>query len=419
MLIYTSGTTGQPKGVMLTHHNIASNAVDAFSCIRDVLRPGDRVISVLPYAHIYESTNVYGYLVSGSVIFVNTKIENLVDDLRSVEPAMMLGVPRIFERVLVAIVSKVKNEGGARAKIVPWALATGREYMRAKSAGKAIDAALAVQFALARTLALNKIRPALGLAKLKFCGSGSAPLHSDTALTFMGFGVPISEGYGLTECSPVVTVNDPLAPRIGTVGSPIPNLEIKLADDGELLVRGPGVMKGYYRDRAATDRAIVGGWLHTGDIATIRPDGFVKIVDRKNELFKTSGGKYIAPGRIESALLRSLYFNQAMVFGKGHAHPRALVSPNWANVRGELALAAEIPADELRGRPDVIAFLESEARARTADLAPFEHIRKIAILPRDLTIEDGELSPTQKIKRRVVEAHFAELIGEAPAPALV
>jgi long-chain acyl-CoA synthetase len=410
VLIYTSGTTGQPKGVMLTHRNIASNAVDAFATIAGIMQPGDAVLSILPYAHIYESTNVYGYFLRGSTVYVNTRLEGLLDDLRSVQPVMVLAVPRIFERVLVAVIAKAKKAGGPQAIIVPWALAAGREYMRAKTAGEAIGVRLSISYRLAQTLALGKIRAALGLQQLKFFGSGGAPLHPDTALTFLGFGIPISEGYGLTECSPVVTTNSPRNVRIGTVGPVIPNVEIKLAEDGELLVRGPGVMKGYYNDREATERAITNGWLHTGDIATIREDGCVRIIDRKNELFKTSGGKYIAPARIESALLRSIYFNQVMVFGAGRPHPAALVSPNWNSVRSELRLPPELTPGVLAERRDVLHLLQHEALMHTSDLAPFEHIRTIGILPRDLTIEAGELSPTQKIRRRVVERLYAGLI---------
>jgi long-chain acyl-CoA synthetase len=415
VLIYTSGTTGQPKGVMLTHGNITSNALDAFTVIEDIMQPGDAVLSILPYAHIYESTNVYGYFLRRSVVYVNTKLDGLLEDLRSVQPVMVLAVPRIFERVIVAVVGKAKKAGGPQARLVPWALAAGREYMRAKVAGKAVGAGLALIYRLAHTLVLRRLRPALGLQQLKFFASGSAPLHPDTTLTFLGFGVPICEGYGLTECSPVVTTNSPRNPRIGTVGPVIPNVEVKLAEDGELLVRGPGVMKGYYHDREATERAITDGWLHTGDIAIIRDDGCVRIVDRKNELFKTSGGKYIAPGRIESALLRSIYFNQVMVFGSGRPHPAALVSPNWSSVRGELRLSPALAPAELAARDDVRELLQHEARLHTSDLAPFEHIRMIGILPRDLTIEAGELSPTQKVRRRVVERLYAGLIEAVTA----
>jgi long-chain acyl-CoA synthetase len=415
VLIYTSGTTGQPKGVMLTHRNISSNAIDAFTLIADIIRPGDTVLSILPFAHIYESTNLYGYFLRGCVVYVNTRLETLLDDLRSVEPVMMLAVPRVFERMLGAIAAKAKAAGGVRARLVPWALATGREYVRAKTAGKAINVATALRYRLANAVALKKIKPALGLRRLKFFASGSAPLHVDTALTFLGFGVPISEGYGLSECSPVVTANAPLFPAIGTVGTAIPNVELKLAADGELLVRGPGVMKGYYRDPEATERTIKDGWLHTGDIAAIRADGCVRIVDRKNELFKTSGGKYIAPARVESALLRSLYFTRAMVFGSGRAHPAALISPDWTAVRGELQLSESLTTTELAARPDVVRFISQEAQRHTSDLAPFEQIRTVGVLPRDLTIEAGELSPTQKIRRRVVERLYAELIDAVPA----
>jgi len=414
VLMYTSGTTGKPKGVMLTHANIASNAIDSFATIGNAIKPGDPVVSVLPYAHVYESTGVFGYFVRGLVVHVNTKIERLLDDLRDVQPVMVLTVPRIFERMLVAVVTKARAAGGFRARLIPWALAVGRDYMRAKHEGRPIDVRLGLSYRLAHALALGKIRSALGLGRLTFFASGSAPLHPDIAFTFLGFGVPISEGYGLTECSPVVTTNSPLNPQIGTVGSVIPNTEVRLADDGELLVRGPGVMRGYYRDREATDRVITDGWLHTGDIATIRADGCLRIVDRKNELFKTSGGKYIAPARVESALLRSLYFNQAMVFGSGRPHPVALIAPNWSTLRSELHLPADAPVSELAVRADIVQFLRHEAARQTADLASFEQIRVIGLLPRDLTIEDGELSPTLKIRRRVVEKIYGRLIEDEP-----
>ena len=410
VLIYTSGTTGIPKGVMLTHRNIASNAIDSFSLIEKTVKPGDAVLSILPYAHIYESTNVYGYFLRGLVIYVNHKIEALLDDLRAVEPVVVFAVPRIFERMLVAILSRAKTQGGVRGRLIPWALTIGREYMRTKTSGRAIPSRMRLQYAIAHTFALKKIRGMLGLERLKFFCSGSAPLHDDTQLTFLGFEVTIMEGYGLTECSPVVTVNHPERLSIGTVGPPIENVELKIAPDGELLVRGPNVMKGYYNDPVATAEVIIDGWFHTGDIATIAPDGYVKITDRKKELFKTSGGKYVAPSRVESAILRSIYVNQAMVFGNGRTHPAALVSPNWVNLRAELDLPAIAGTEELAARSDVHDFMQREIMAQTSDLGPFEQIRWIGVLPRDLTIESGELSPTQKIKRRVIEDRYAGLI---------
>ncbi|GAC1536100.1 MAG: AMP-dependent synthetase/ligase [Candidatus Velthaea sp.] len=412
MLIYTSGTTGQPKGVMLSHGNISSNAIDSFSLVDTTILPGDAVLSVLPFAHIYESTNMYGYLLSRTVIYVNHKIEAMLDDLRSVKPAALFGVPRIYERMLVAIRSKAKARGGLKAKLIPWALDAGRDYMRLKTANASIAPALRLQYALAHALALKKIRSMLGLENLKLFVSGSAPLHPDTAFTFMAFDCSIMEGYGLTECAPVVTANHPDRTAIGSVGPAIANVEIKLAADGELLVRGPNVMKGYYRDPEATAKVIVDGWFHTGDIAEIAADGYVRITDRKRELFKTSGGKFIAPSRVESAILRSLYVNQTMVVGNGKPHPAALVSLNWANLRAELQLPENVPAAVLAERADVREFMQREIMTQTGDLAKFEQIRTVGILPRDLTIEDGELSPTQKIKRRVVEQRYASLIDE-------
>jgi long-chain acyl-CoA synthetase len=282
--------------------------------------------------------------------------------------------------------------------------------MRAKHTGAVISSTLRLQYALAHALVLRKIAPKLGLDRLAFFCSGSAPLHPDTAYTFLGADIKIVEGYGLTECSPVVTCTIPGQEKIGTVGKAIAGVDLKLAADGELLVRGPNVMKGYYRDDEATRGVFSEGWFQTGDIASIDPDGSVRITDRKRELFKTSGGKFVAPARVESAILRSPFVNQVMVTGNGRPHPAALVSPNWALLRKELDLAERATSEELAQRDDVAAFIRREVMTQTADLGGFEQIRWIGILPRDLTIEDGELSPTQKIKRRVVEERYADVI---------
>jgi len=417
VLIYTSGTTGTPKGVMLSHGNIASNAVSSAALIAHLLGPGDPVLSILPYAHIYESTNVFGYLRCGTTIYVGHAIENLLADLQSVRPKMVFAVPRIFERMLNAMLARAKAEGGLRSKLIPWALQTGREYMRAKHTGAPVSSTLHLRYALAHGLVLKQIPPKIGLDRLQFFCSGSAPLHPDTTYTFLGADIKIVEGYGLTECSPIVTCSVPGQAKIGTVGKAISGVELKLAEDGELLVRGPNVMKGYYRDANATSGVIADGWFHTGDIGSIDPDGNVRITDRKKELFKTSGGKFVAPARVESAILRSLYINQVMVTGNGRPHPAALISPNWALLRKELDLSDAATSEELSRRSDVQAFVRREVMTQTADLGSFEQIRWIGILPRDLTIEDGELSPTQKIKRRVVEQRYADLIERVFAAA--
>jgi len=313
---------------------------------------------------------------------------------------------------LTRIVGKAKAEGGLKARLVPWALGAGREYMRATMGGASAPPALHLQYAVAKALVLKKLRPALGLDRLKFVGSGSAPLHLDIALALAGADIMILEGYGLTECSPVVSVNQPGRYRLGTVGLPLAGVDVRLADDGELLVRGPNVMQGYYHDQQATDAMIHDGWLATGDIATIDADGFIRITDRKKELFKTSGGKFIAPARVESALLRSPYMNQVMVLGNGRPHPIALVSPNWPLVRRELSLPDDLSTTDASKAPGVREFMTGQAVANTADLATFEQIRRVGVLPRDLSIDDGELSPTLKVRRRIVEQRYAELIEE-------
>lgn len=419
VLIYTSGTTGTPKGVMLSHSNISSNAESAFSLMPDDLPGDDPVLSVLPYAHIYEHTNLYGYLIRHSVVHICHSPDDLLEDLRTVKPVAFCAVPRIFERMLAGIVGRSRAEGGLRAKLVPWALATGREYMRAQMLGKGASASQRLQYALARTLVLRKLRPLLGLDRLKFVATGSAPLHNDIALTLEAADVTVLEGYGLTECSPVVTCNTTKDRKFGTVGRAIPGVELKLGDDGELFVRGPNVMEGYYHDSVATDLTIHDGWLSTGDIAEIDSDGFVRITDRKKELFKTSGGKFVAPARVESAILRSIYVNQIMVTGAGRAHPAALVSPNWPVLRHELHIHDEVPTEQAAQLPAVTEFMTKELTTQTADLGPFEQIRLVGVLPRDLTVDDGELSPTLKIRRRVVEQRYAPLIeavyGNKPA----
>jgi long-chain acyl-CoA synthetase len=267
-----------------------------------------------------------------------------------------------------------------------------------------------VKYRIAHALVLRKLRPALGLDRIKFLSSGSAPLHFDTAMTMLGADIPILEGYGPTECSPVVTVNTYDGNHYGTVGMPIPGVQIRLADDGEVLVRGANVMMGYYKNPSATAEVITDGWYHTGDIGTIDRYGYLRITDRKKELFKTSGGKFVAPSRVEAAIKRSVYINQVMLVGDGRPHPAALVSPNWDLVRAELGIPPA-PAEDLALRADVVDFLTAEVRRNTEDLAKFEQVWRIIVLPRELTIEGGELSPTLKVKRRVVEARYAAEIA--------
>lgn len=412
VLIYTSGTTGNPKGVMLAHDNIVSNVKASFGYGFSGIATNEKVLSLLPFSHIFEHHIIYGYVMTGVSVHICHSPDELLADLRDVHPVFMTTVPRIFERVLAGIVAKAKSEGGMRARLVPWALGVGRDYMRSMTEGTP-SLVLRTQYNLAHTLVLRKLRPALGLDRLKYFSCGSAPLHLDISYTLAAADITILEGYGPTECSPVLTENTLATNRYGTVGKPLPNLEIRIAEDGEILARGPNVMLGYYKDPDATAAAIQDGWYHTGDIGEFDADGYLRITDRKKEVFKTSTGKFVAPSRVEASLKRSVFISQAIVVGNGRSHPAALIAPNWDLVRRELGLENEMPADDLSARGDVRAFLEAEVLEHTADLGKFEQIRRFAILPRDLTIEAGELSPTLKVRRRIVEHRYAELIEAA------
>jgi long-chain acyl-CoA synthetase len=407
VLIYTSGTTGNPKGVMLTHDNIAFDARSAKHYGFQAIEPGEDVLSVLPYSHIFEHTVIYIYLLGSLRYSISHDPSALLADLRDVRPVSMTAVPRIFDRVLAGVNATALARGGLQAKLVPWALRVGHDYAYAKTFGGGPGFGLAMRYRVARTLVLNKIRKRLGLDRIRYFTSGSAALHVDTAMIFLGLGLPIMQGYGLTETSPVTTVSRLSTNDYGAVGKPIPGVELRIAEDGEVLTRGRHVMKGYYRDAAATAEAIEDGWLHTGDVGTIDEKGFLRITDRKKEVFKTSGGKFIAPSRVESAIKRSIYVTQAMVVGDGRPHPTAIVNANWELVRAALGIPAEVTPEKLAARDDVLKFLTHEVAKQTADLAIFEQTRRIIVIPQEFTVESGFLSPAMKIKRRVVEQRYA------------
>ena len=411
VLIYTSGTTGQPKGVMLSHRNVVSDVTSAFDPRDSALAGGEIGLSVLPFAHIYEHTNALGYLYNGLHHYVTTP-EHLMDDIRAVRPTYVAFVPRIFERLIAGIIGNARAGGGLKAKLVPWALAVGTDYERAVRDG-GLTLSLRVRHALAKRLVLSKIPKTLGLDRLKYFVSGSAPLHRDTALTITAMGLQVLEGYGLTETSPVITVNRPEDNVLGTVGPTVDGVEVKIAGDGEILVKGPNVMLGYYKLPPDEQPFTADGWFQTGDIGTLDAHGRLTITDRKKELFKSSGGKWISPSRIESAIKRSIYIGQVMAFGDNMPHPAALVAPNWDLVRAKLELPKDAATAEMANDPRVRALMIREVEAHTADLAKYEQVHRVAILPRDLTIEDGELSPTLKVKRRVVEQRYAPLIAAA------
>jgi long-chain acyl-CoA synthetase len=413
VLIYTSGTTGDPKGVMLTHDNLAFNAQATLGWGLDEVRRGDNALSVLPYSHIYEHTFIYIYLLAGVRYCICHEPNELLADLLDVRPAMMTSVPRIFDRVLAGIKGKALKSHRLQGKLISWGMRVAREFAYAKTFGGGASPALRAEYGVAKRLVLKKIRKSLGLDRMRLLTSGSAALHIDTAMTFLGLGIPIMQGYGMTETSPVITASRLTDNEYGAVGKVIPGVEIRIAEDGEVLTRGRHVMKGYYRDPEATAVMIdPDGWLHTGDVGEIDGKGFLRITDRKREVFKTDTGKWISPARIESAIKRSVYVAQAMVVGNGHPYPIALICPNWELVRVRLELGQQAN-DELARRDDVRQFLTAEVRTQTNDLGTHEQIRHIVVVSREFSVETGELSPAMKIKRRVVESRYAADIDRA------
>jgi len=415
VLIYTSGTTGPPKGVMLSHDNLGFDAQVALDCGFEGIEGGRDVLSVLPYSHIYEHTLIYIYLLAKVRYFICHDPGELLKDLKDVRPVEMTSVPRIFDRVLGGVKGQALAAGGLKGRLVPWALEVGREYARAKVLPKSAAAPWTrLQYIIAKALVLRKIPPALGLDRVKFLTSGSAPLHIDTAMTFLAMGIPIMQGYGLTETSPVVSVSRLSGNEYGAVGRPITGVDVAIAQDGEVLVRGRNVMLGYYRDSEATAAALRDGWLHTGDVGEVDAAGFLRITDRKNEIFKTDTGKWISPARVEANIKRSIFIAQALVVGNGRPYPLALICPNWTLVRVELPhLPAGASPEALAARDDVRAFLSHEVHEQTRALASYEQVRHIIVVPREFSVEGGELSPSMKIKRRVVEKKYADEIEQA------
>ncbi len=405
-LIYTSGTTGDPKGVMLTHDNLTFNLLANIERLTD-LGPDDVALSYLPLSHVYERTVMNVFVYAGVSVYFAESIEAVAQNLVEVQPTVMTSVPRIFEKILAKIEDEGRKAGGLKTKLLTWALQTGREYSRAQCRGE-VPPLLSLQYDIARALVLSKIKNKIA-PRVKFFSSGGAALAEDILHAFSGMGLTILQGYGLTETSPVITANTKHENRPGTVGKPLRGVEIKIAPDGEILTRGRHVMRGYYNKPDKTAEVITpDGWFHTGDIGEIDADGFLRITDRKKDLFKTSGGKYIAPQPIENALVTSPHIVQAVVVGNGRKFPGALIVPAASTVQ-ELAREAGLTTTsyrELLKHPAILAFYRQEVERLTPHLAQWEKIKNIALLENELTIENGELTPTLKVKRRVVDEKY-------------
>jgi long-chain acyl-CoA synthetase len=411
-LIYTSGTTGDPKGVMLTHRNLVSNTVGS-SQVFAALGKDDVALSFLPLCHVFERmSGHYLMLLQGAAIAYAESVEKVPANMAEVRPTVMSSVPRLYEKMYARVHEKVAADPPMRQKIFRWAVGVGREMFRHQVERRTPGLLLRARFAVADKLVFSKIRERTG-GRLRLFVSGGAPLAREIAEFFGAAGLLILEGYGLTETSPVITVNRPDAIKPGSVGLPIKDVEIKIAADGEILTRGPHVMKGYFKKPDATAEAIdPDGWFHTGDIGVIDERGFLTITDRKKDIIVTSGGKNIAPQPIERLLKSSPLVGEVVMIGDRRNFPAALVIPafealeKWAGEKG-VAFASR---EELIARPEVVALYDQTVKELTVSLAQFERIKKIALLPREFSIETGELTPKLSVKRRVVEQKYKDVI---------
>lgn len=408
-LIYTSGTTGEPKGVMLSHTNLISNAIDASNKLE--FSPDDICLSVLPLSHVFERTGMYLYFVNGMAVYFAESVEMVPDNLKEVRPTVFMGVPRIFEKVFEKARLKAARSSAIKERIFDFAIDAAKRYAGAKETGRP-SAAVRVRHMLAEKMILRKFREFFG-GRLRYCITGGAAIADEIYLIFTGADIAIMQGYGMTEASPVITANSPEFKRIGTVGGPIRNVEVRIADDGEIEVNSPGVMKGYYNKPEATAEAFTAdGWLRTGDIGRIDEDGFLLITDRKKELFKTSGGKYIAPSPIEQMIRSSRFVNQVVLVGNERKFPAALIVPNfemlasYAELKG---LDLKTPAEFCKSEK-ILDLLDRQVADATQTLSHYEKVKKIALLENELTVENGELTPTLKVKRRVVDELYRSKI---------
>ncbi len=416
-LIYTSGTTGEPKGVMLTHINIVSNVLDVGE--RYGFSPSDKPLSVLPLSHIFERTAMYIYILNGMSVHYAESIEKVPENLSEVSPTIFIGVPRIFEKVYARAKLKASQNGGVTEKIFDWAIEIAKEFTMCGERNEPVPPILSLKHKLADILVYSKLREFFG-GKLRFCVTGGAALSDDIYLIFTGARIGIVQGYGLTETSPVITSNTPEAHRLGTVGKAIRNVEIRIASDGEIETKGPNVMAGYFNKPEATRNAFTeDGWFKTGDIGTIDGDDFLKITDRKKELFKTSGGKYIAPSLIEGLIRSSRFVSQVVLVGNERKFPAALIVPNFDQLRA-YAKHKGFPAgshEEFCSDPKIYDLFERQIATATEQLSRYEKVKRFALLPTEFTIEGDELTPTLKIKRRVIDEKYKHIIDKIYADA--
>jgi long-chain acyl-CoA synthetase len=408
-LIYTSGTTGLPKGVMLTHDNISSNVKASQKKVP--VTEGDVALSFLPLSHIFERMGDYLFFSMGVSIAYAESIDTVPLNLSEVKPTFCMSVPRLFEKMYARVVENAVSGGAVKAKIFHWAVAVADRWADEVLAGRQPGGFLAWQYGIAQKLVFSKLKERTG-GRLKYFVSGGAPLTPSINKFFYAAGLKILEGYGLTETSPVIAVNSEDAFRIGSVGKPVEGCEVKIAADGEILTRGPHVMKGYYNRPDATAECIdADGWFYTGDIGVLE-DGFLRITDRKKDIIVTAGGKNIAPQPIENRIKTNKYVSQAVMLGDKRKFPSVLIVPNWDNLEKWAGIQNIIWTErkQLLEMPTIQAKMDKEVRSTLVGLASFESPKKIGLLEHDFTIERGELTPKMSVKRKVIDAQYKALI---------
>ena len=410
-IIYTSGTTGEPKGVMLTHNNFMSNVLSIAAGLP--IDSNDTALSVLPLSHIFERAGFYVFCYCGLSVYYAASFDQVGENLREVGPTVMTAVPRLFEKVYHRIIKKGMSEKGWKRNVFTRSLEVGQRYGELKDTRRFISPALRLKQSLASRLVFSKWREGVG-GRLRYFVSGGAPLSPALSYSYLAAGIPILQGYGATETC-IVCANRPGNNHVGSVGVPFEGIEIRIADDGEILVRGPNVMRGYYGQPEATAAVIKDGWFATGDVGHMDKEGRLYITDRKKDLFKLSNGKYVAPQLIESLLKQSEFVSQVVVVGAGRKQPAALIVPDWESLNKALAETGEsLPKEkaELSKHPTAVKIVQRDIAALTASLADYERIRRVALLPNEFTIDSGELTPTLKVKRRIIDERFGDLIEE-------
>ncbi|MFO7981269.1 MAG: long-chain fatty acid--CoA ligase [Candidatus Aminicenantes bacterium] len=410
-IIYTSGTTGTPKGVMLTHSNFISNSLATASIIEFTAK--DTVLSFLPLSHVLERMVTFTYLYKGCSIAYAESIETVAENLLEVKPHIMVSVPRVFEKIYAKVMDNVLEGSALKRKIFFWSVKIGKLYAQKELNKEKIPKWLSFRRNVAEKLVFSKIVSRTG-GRVRFFVSGGAPLSKDIAEFFYGMGLVVLEGYGLTESSPVIAVNTLEELKFGSVGKPIPGVTVKIADDGEILAKGPNIMKGYYKAEEETEEVLKQGWLHTGDIGYLDEDNFLCITDRKKDIIVTAGGKNIAPQMIENQLKTNPFISNVVIIGDKKRFISALIVPTFEKLE-EYAKASGIEyksLEDLVENEKIINFMMSEIDRYSANFATYERVKKIILLDRDFEIEKGELTPSLKVRRNIVEDKFKDKIDK-------